>query len=223
MAYSFPEGASFAYAPLSSMVAAATIETITNANPALVTDTAHGLVDDNVVLFLSSAWPEAGDAVYKVDQQSVDTFNLVGLDTTSTTIYPATAADAEASYREIETADWVAIPQVLTIATNGGDPRFTTISPLARRTSIQVPTGFNPLNITLTLGYDPADSTIAAMQAIGKTLEQCAFRLTLADGAITYGFGYMVTSDVPAMASGQANTVTTVFSLLGKAITYPAP
>jgi hypothetical protein len=217
MSYSFPEGATFSYADSTAFAAAKTITGFTNANPGVATSTTHGLLDNDIVYFNSAGWPEAADSVFKLDQLTADTFSLTGLDTTNVATFPA-GAGASSTVKKIST--WVAIPQVLTIATSGGDPRFTTISPLARRTAIQVPTGFNPTNITLTIGYDSSDATLQAMMALSRVLTPVAFKLALASGAVTYGYGYMAVSEVPMLAQGQANQITAVFSLLGKAVTY---
>lgn len=220
MAYSFPEGASFAYAPVSSFAAAKTdTGGATNASPCVVTSTAHGYSSGAILYVTSTGWPEMSDTIYKAGTVATDTVPLLGLDTTSTSIFPA-SGEGTISMQLIESSDWVTIPQVLTISTSGGDPRFTTISPLARRTAINVPTGFNPTTITLTMGYDADDATIILMQGISRVLSTVAFRMLLADGSVTYGYGYMAMSEVPSLNVNQANQVTAVFSLLGKAMSY---
>ena len=76
-----------------------------------------------------SGWEDATDTVYRIDQQSVDNFQLLGLNSTNTDFYPAGTGTGTAS----KISNFQEIPQVLTISTTGGDPRFTTISPIARR------------------------------------------------------------------------------------------
>jgi hypothetical protein len=215
MAYTFPEGSQFQFCKFSSFAAAKTVSAISNASPALATSTAHGYAtNDEIVLF--SGWEDASDTMYRVTLGTANDFSLQGLDATSTTLYPAGAGAGTAQ----KVGTWSTIPQVLTIGTSGGDPKMTTISPLARRTAINVPTGFNATTITLSVGYDPANAVIQAMLGISRTLERVGFKMLLGGGGATYGFGYMAVSEVPQLASGQTNQTTVVLTLLGKAMSY---
>jgi hypothetical protein len=216
MAYAFPEGSKFYFS--STFAAAKTITTMSNADPTSCASTSHGYTDDQEIL-LTSGWEDATDTVWRVDQQDANTFLIKGLNTTDTDFY-ADGGGANSSAQLV--SSWQEIPQVLTIATSGGDPRFTTISPLSRRNSINVPTGFNPTSITLTLGHDASNATYQDMLDISRTLSPVAFKLVLSGGAVTYGYGYMAVSEVPALNVNQANTVTAALSLLGRAISYSA-
>lgn len=215
MSYTFPEGSQFQFCKFSTFAAAKTVTAITNASPAVATSTTHGLTTNDEVVFFSG-WEDASDTMYRVTQLTADTFNLLGLDATSTTLYPA--GSGAGTVQKVGT--WSTIPQVLTIGTSGGDPKMTTISPLARRTAINVPTGFNATTITLSLGYDPANAVIQAMLGISRTLERVGFKMLLGGGGSTYGFGYMAVSEVPMLSSGQTNQTTCVLTLLGKAMSY---
>jgi hypothetical protein len=215
MSYTFPEGSQFQFCKFSTFAAAKTVTAVTNASPAVATSTTHGYTDTDEVVFFSG-WEDASDTIYRVDQLTADTFGLLGLDATSTTLYPA--GSGAGTTQKVGT--WSTIPQVLTIGTSGGDPKMTTISPLARRTAINVPTGFNATSITLSVGYDPSNSIIQDMLGISRTLEKVGFKMILGGGGSTYGFGYMAVSEVPQLASGQTNQSTVVLTLLGKAMSY---
>src|SRR3990167_4606285 len=67
----FPEGSKLYYSV--TFGAAKTVTAASNANPALLTSVGHGIVDNDVGLFVSG-WEDATNNVYKFDQQSVDTF-----------------------------------------------------------------------------------------------------------------------------------------------------
>ncbi|AGW94599.1 hypothetical protein N234_31625 [Ralstonia pickettii DTP0602] len=215
MAYAFPEGAKFFFSQ--TFASAKTVTGITNASPAVATSTAHGFVDDNEIL-LTSGWEDAKDSVYKVDQLTADTFALKGLNSSDTNWFAAGGGAGSAQL----VSSWVEIPQVLTIATQGGDPRFTTISPLGRRNSINVPTGFNATSITLTLGHDAADANFQVMQDVSRALRKVAFKMVLSGGVTSYGYGFLAVSEMPSLNVNQANQVTASFSLLGRSISYAA-
>lgn len=214
MAYAFPEGSKFYFS--STFAAAKTLASMTNANPTVGTSVAHGYVDGDEAV-LTSGWEDATDSVYKLDQLTADTVGLLGLDTSNTQFFAA-GGGAGSTLRKV--SNWLEIPQVLTIATSGGDPRFTTVSPLARRNSINVPTGFNPASITLTLGHDASNANYQTMLGVSRTLQQVAFKMVLSGGAVTYGFGYLSVTEIPALNQNQANTVTAALTLSGRAISY---
>lgn len=213
MAYFFPEGSSFQFS--TTFASPKTITGITNASPAVATATSHGYTDGDEIL-LTSGWEDATDTVFKVDQQSADTFQLLGLNTSDTDFYPTGTGTGTGE----KVSSWQTIPQVLTIATSGGDARFTTISPLARRNSINVPTGFNPTSITLTLGHDPSNAVYQTMLDVSRTLSKVAFKMVLSGGAVTYGYGYMSVSEAPSLNVNQANSVTAAITLLGRSMSY---
>ena len=213
MAYFFPEGSRFSFSR--TFAAPKTVSGISNASPALATSAAHGYVDDDEVLFISG-WEDATDSVYRVDQQDVDTFQLLGLNSTNTTFYPAGTGTGTTQ----KLSNWLEIPQVLTVATSGGDPRFTTISPIARRNSINIPTGFNATSITLTLGHDPSNATYQEMLDVSRSLEKIAFKMALSGGAVIYGYGYMNVSETPSLNVNQANQVTAALTMLGRSMSY---
>lgn len=214
MAYAFPEGSKFYFSQ--TFAAAKNLSTMSNASPTVANSVAHGY-NDNDELLLTSGWEDATDTVYKADQLTADTFSLLGLDTTDTSFYSA-GGGANSSAQKI--SGWTEIPQVLTISTSGGDPRFTTISPLARRNSINVPTGFNPTSITLTLGHDAANANYQTMLGISRALKKVAFKMVLSGGSTTYGYGYMAVSEAPSLNVNQANQVTAALTLLGRAMSY---
>lgn len=214
MAYKFPDGASFQFS--ATFATAKTIATFTNANPGLATSVGHGYVDDDELL-LVSGWEDATDSVFRADQLSVDTFNLKGLDTTNTTFFPA-GGGAASTVQKVSA--WQTIPQVLTINTNGGDARRATISPLARRTPINVPLGLNPVDITLTIGHDASNAVYQTMLEITRALTKIAFKMTLADGSASYGYGNLVVGSFPQLQSGRENQAQVAINLLGRDVSY---
>jgi hypothetical protein len=213
MSYSFPEGSKFYFSK--TFGAAKSVTALSNANPAIATSAAHGLTDGNEVL-LTSGWEDATDTVYKIDQLTADTFSLLGLNAENLNFFSAGGGVGDAKL----VSAWTEIPQVLTIATQGGDARFTTIQPIARRNAINVPTGFNPTSINLTLGHDPANANYQTMLDISRTLQAVAFKMVLSGGAVTYGYGYMSVSEAPQLNVNQANQVAAALTLLGRSISY---
>lgn len=212
MAFNFPEGARFQFS--TTFASAKTITALTNANPAVATSTAHGYTTDDEIL-LNSGWEDAKESIYKVTVIDANSFSIQGLDTTSTTFFPAGTGIGTAQ----KLSAFSDIPQVLTISPSGGDPRYTDVQLLASRNSIKIPTGFNATTQTLTLAHDPANATYKTMVGISRTQTNVAFRV-VAGGGYEYGYGYMAVSEVASKQSNQVNSVQVAINYLGRSISY---
>jgi hypothetical protein len=214
MAYKFPDGAHFYFS--STFAAAKTISAFTNANPGVATSVGHGFADDEELLLISP-WEDATDTVFRADQLSADTLSLKGLDTSSVNFFGA-GGGVGSTLQKISA--WQEIPQVLTIATSGGDARTATIAPLSRRRPINVALGTNPVSITLTIGHDASNAVFQQMLAVTKALTKVAFKMVLSDGSATYGYGNLVTGSLPGMQAGRENQANVALTFLGQDIAY---
>lgn len=213
MSFNFPEGTRLHYSV--TLAAAVTVTGVTNANPAVATATSHGLVDGDVVLF-TSGWDGANDRVFVVNQLTADTFEFTGLDTSSTSLFPAGAGVGTVK----KISGWVEVPQLLDISMSGGEPRFTTISLLASRNDIQVATGFNAANISFNLAHDPTNAVQKDLLALTEVLGKAAIRLLIGGSAPMYGYGNLALSSMPTMARNQVNQVAGSLSLGGRPTAY---
>jgi hypothetical protein len=215
MAYKVPEGSVFYFS--STFAATKAITAITNADPAVVTSASHGYVDGDLIM-VQSGWEEIQDTVVKVNQTAADTYEMVDVNTVSTTLNVPLAGVGTTSL----ISSWVSIPQVLTIAPSGGDPRYTEVNPLAKRQGLKIPTGFNAAAIELTLGHDASNANYKTMLGLSRGGTKIAFRQVLSDGSQTLGYGYMAVSETPQLTQGQVNTVKCAISFLGRTLSYDA-
>ena len=215
MAYSLPEGSSQQFS--NTLAAAKTITVITNANPAVATCTAHGYTTGDEIM-LSSGWEDATDSVYKIESVDANSFKILGLDSTNTSFFPTGSGGGSAQ----KLSAWTAIPQVLTITSNGGDGRFTDVNPLAKRNGIRIPTGFNATSVTLSLGFDATTPAYKTMVGISRSLSKVAFKQVLSGGSVQYGWGYLTVSEFPKLNNNQVNTVDAALTFLGRTMSYDA-
>jgi hypothetical protein len=211
----FPEGSRLYFCSSANFASAKTITALTNANPASATSTSHGYADNDEIV-LDSGWEDAKSAAYRVDQQDANTFTILGLNTSNTSFFPAGSGTGSAQ----KVGTWVQIPQVMSLQTSGGDPRFTEVQLLASRNSIRIPTGFNSTTTVVTMAHDPADANWLTMVDISRTLTPVAFKMVLGGGGTTYGYGYMAVNEAPQMNANQVNQVTATFAFLGRQISY---
>lgn len=214
MAYYFPPGTKYFYSV--TFAAAKTIATLTNANPAVATSVAHGYTDADPVI-LQSGWQDANDTVFEVDQLTVDTFSLLGLNALDTNVYASGSGIGTAE----KISTWVEIPQILTATTNGGGIKYGTISPLSSRQDTKQPIGFEAIGVDMKLGYDPANTTIQAMQALTRVSSKVALKLVLPGGGRVYGYGNIACSEFPEIGSKETPLQISVgIGFDGRAISY---
>lgn len=213
MSYNVPEGSLQQFSV--TFASAKTITAVSNANPAIATCAAHGYATNDEVL-LTSGWEDATDTVFRIEVIDANSFKILGLNATNTSLFPAGTGTGAAQ----KVSAWQTIPQVLQIASSGGDPKFTEVNPLAKRNGLSIPTGFNPVNLTLTLGHDASNATYQQMLDIGRSLTKTAFRQVLSGPSYQYGYGYMATSEVPQLNQGQVNSVTTSLAFQGRVVSY---
>lgn len=213
MAYKVPEGSSFSFS--STFAATTPLTAVTNADPAVVTSVGHGYTDDDLVM-IQSGWEDIQDSVVKVNQTTADAWEMVDINTSSTTLFVAGAGVGTAS----KISGWVTIPQVMSISTSGGDPKYTEVNPVGKRQGIVIPVGFNAAKIELTLGHDASNANYKTMLGISRAGTKVAFRMQLSGGEQTLGYGYLAVAEAPSLNQGQANTVKCVISFLGRAVSY---
>jgi hypothetical protein len=192
-----------------------TITAITNANPAVVTAAGHGLSDGDYVE-ITSGWLRANGRIFRVDNSTTDTFELEGLDTTNTDIYPAGAGVG--SLREILTVTQVA--QITDVATTGGDQQFLTFGFLEENDDRQIPTTRSPQTITFTVADDPTQAFVPVAEAADQTREPNGVFLNLPDGSKILYNGYLSFSETPSLARNNLMVRTMTFSLSGRPVRY---
>lgn len=213
MSYYFAEGTRFQFAE--SFAAAKNVTAASNDNPAELTSAAHGYANGAELLF-TSGWEDATDTIWRADSVAANTLDLSGLNSSDTNWYPA--GSGVGTLQQVNT--WVEIPQVLNISGSGGDPKFTSIEPLAKRNALNVPVGFNPMTLTLTLGHDASLAAYKQMVEVSRRLGKVGFKLIMSGGAVGYGYGYLAVGELPNISKGQANQVQCSISMLGRFITY---
>lgn len=216
MAYYFPQGTKVFYS--NTLATAKTITAITNASPAVATAIAHGFVDLDPVL-IASAWADASDSVFEVDQLTVDTFGVLGLNATDTGVYPSGSGAGSAK----KISNWIEVPQILTLAANGGGVKYGTISPLGSRQDSKQPIGFDAAGLDIKIGYDPTNAVITTMQTLTRVFGKVAVKLVIPGGGRVYGYGNIACNEFPEIGSKDSPIQLSVgIGFDGRAISYGA-
>jgi len=182
---------------------------VTNANPAVATLEASHLVIVGDVVEMSSAWPDLDDKILRASVVSTNDVTLEGFSAVNTTKFPA--AGGTGSVREITA--FTNIAQILTVAVEGGNPRYLDYQFLNELRQRRIPLSKEPLNLTFTLADDITLAQQASIRAIEEAGVPVAMRLTLVNGSKVFLNGYWTMSDMASLTTGQVNSRTIGFAL----------
>lgn len=211
-----PNGAKLAIA--TTLGTAKVVTAVTNANPAVASSTAHGLTDGAILLASAPGWLLLDNSVRRVDDSDTGTFEYEGLNSTSTTRFPA--GGGVGSVRAITA--WTQIPKVPTFETTGGDPKSGTTSYIDSEQDFEYFTGTNPTRLNFTVSYAPDSAHHAALQAASDSGEIQAVRLVLKDGKTLYYPGTLFFNPKPTVTKDNEMVNNVSVALQGEFTAYAA-
>lgn len=179
--------------------------------------TGHGYSAGDIVI-IKSGWQRINERVFRVANPTAGTFELEGMDTSDTTMFPVGTSSGSAE----EVTAFTQVSQVISISTSGGDQQFATVSPLESDFEIQIPTMYSAQTLTMEIGDDP---TLAGYQALKVAADARAIRplqLINKNGSKIFYYGYVSLNETPTKNKGQVDTVNSTFSLLSRPVRYSA-
>jgi len=213
MSVSLPNGALIAMA--SGYGSNLTVTAITNASPAVATSTAHALANGDFVE-VTSGWSRLTSKVVRVSGVTANTFELEGIDTTSTTIYPA--AGGTGTVRKI--SGWTQLSQILSSASSGGEQQFLEYQFLESDAQKRIPTFKNAAGLTLTVADDP---TLAGYQLASTANDDRlprGVRITLPNSSKILYNAYVSLDKTPSLTVNNVMAVELTLSLLAEVVRY---
>ncbi|WP_368640482.1 phage tail tube protein [Castellaniella ginsengisoli] len=142
----FPDGSRYYIGTAQATAINAT--SVSNANPAVVSATAHGLTDGDYVV-VTSSWPQLDGMLLRVEDSTTDDFELGGVDTSDTTKFPT---GGTLSVKKVTT--WLEIPKIMNPQSSGGEQQFFTWQYLAEKIQRQKPTVKSAKSIGMEVAYD---------------------------------------------------------------------
>lgn len=218
MALKFPNGSQFGISTAISSVIEASA--ITNSNPAEVT-TAGGALSEGDVVAIESSHPMLNNLATQVGTVDGTESELLGLDTSDTSIYDGLAS---ATVRLFKASGFVDFTQQGDPTMSGGEQQFWTGVFLEDRTGqqISVPTYKNAKSITIPVYFDPKAEWYEAARKADLKKSPVVLRCKLPDGDAIYRYGYLSFDADPNMAANSPMTNTATFTPLGRAILVEA-
>lgn len=205
--------ANVAVAMQSALAAAKTITAITKASPGVVTSTAHGYSNGNYVLLSVQGMWQVDQKVVRVANQTANTFELEGVDTT---LY-----DTFSSGSAYLITYGTTITSATTISASGGDFDFIDTTTIHGNVKTQIPGLANPLNYTFDNLWDMADAGQIAMKAASDQQATRCFRFTFGSGGPIMLFnGYVGFAGAPTGNAQDKVTSPAVITAFGTPTYY---
>lgn len=213
MAAKLPDGAIVSLA--TTYASAITITAVTNANPGVASATAHGLANGDLV-YVVSGWSNLNNRIVRVASSAANTFALEGIDTSSTTLYPAGSGTGTVT----KISAFTQVTQIMGFTTSGGDQQFANYSFLEQNFETQIPTIFSAQSISIDIADDPTLAGYIALKAASDARATRALKLAMPDGSFVLYQGYVSFNETPTLNKGQVMQVKATFSLQSRPVRY---
>lgn len=196
MSVNLPNGTLFYGA--SGYGSALTVTGATNANPTVLTSTAHGLATGDFVE-VTSGWSRISNRIFRVIELTADTFSLEGVDTTDTSVYPA--GSGTGSVRKI--TGWTQIQQVLSTTSSGGDQQFVNYQFLEDDHETRKPTIKAAAGLDMSIADDPTLAGYILLSAANDDRQPRALKAVLSNGSILLYNAYLSLDKTPSLTANQ--------------------
>lgn len=197
----------------SAIAAAKTITAITKANPGVVSSTAHGYSNGDIVALTCVGMHQLNEKVARVSSQTTDTFALEGIDTTDFDTFTS------------GTSEKVTLGTSITSATNisasGGEFDFIDTTTIHMNVKTQIPGLPSAISYQMDHIWDSTDAGFIAMKAASDIQAKRVVKFQFGSGGkILLFMGYVGFSGLPG---GQAQGIVNskgVFTMNGTPTYY---
>lgn len=213
MAVTLPNGSLVAIA--SGYGTAKTVSAITNANPGVATSAAHGFTDGDI-LEVTSGWSRLTNKIVRVDGAATGTFELEGIDTSSTSVYGVGGGTGTAR----EVTGWTQLAQIVGSTSSGGEQQFLNYQFLEADAESRIPTFKTAAGIQFTVADDPSLPGYVLAKAANDDRVPRAIRVTLSNGAILLYNAYVSLSTIPSLTVNELMTIEVTLSLTAEPVRY---
>lgn len=211
-----PTGTLFSVA--TAFAADKTVTAISNAATAVVSCTAHGYSNGDIVE-ITSGWGKLNKRAFRVAAVSADTFQLEGQDTTNTSFYPT--GSSAGTVRKVTT--WQQFEKVMNPQSNGGDPKTVNYKYVESDVEYSINDGFSATSYTLELDADAIGGAgYNAAKALTETQTDTIMQMRLRSGSPIYLPCKVALNENVKLQDGQINRVMVAFNGNNRATRYSA-
>lgn len=215
MAFRLPNGSTFDFA--ATYGPEVTITAISNAEVAVATATGHTFVEGDII-FVTSGWVKLTGRAFKVGETTATTFEILGVNTSSTQRYPSGSSAGFAK----KVLTWVNIPQITEVTSSGGEQQFYQFGFLEEDEDRQIPTTKSPSTLTLQVADDPSQPYVPVVEAADELKEERIQRLNLVNGDIILYNSIASITNTPSLTRNQLMVRTITLAQQGRVTRYKA-
>ena len=190
----------------SAIAAAKTITAISKANPAVVSCTAHGYSNGDIVFVLAEGMFQVDARVFRVASVTTDSFALEGENSTQFDDFISGTVAKSTLGTTITTAT--------TISSSGGDFAMIDKTTIHQNTRSEMPGLPNAINYSMEHIWDPSDAGLKAMKVASDLQQRRVFKFTIGDAILLFA-GYVGCTLLPGGQAQDLVKTTSVFTLDG--------
>lgn len=194
-----------------------TVTGISNASEAVVSATAHGYSNGDVVE-ISTGWGRLNKRAFRVKSSAANTFVLEGADTTNTTFFPSGAGSA-GSVRKVSTL--VQVDKVLSSTASGGEAQKIEYKYQESDIRFSMNDGFSAVSRQMEIDADSIGSpSYAALRTLTEVQSDTILKTVTRNGSFTLLPCTVALNEEVIMQDGQINRVRVDFSGNNKSTRY---
>lgn len=189
------------------LATAKTISAITKASPGVVSSTAHGYNNGDIVLLRVTGMRQLEYMIARVAASTTDAFSLEDVDTTdfgtfvSGTAQKLTFGAEAATFQDVNST--------------GGEDQPIPTNTIHIDFDREIPGNKTALSYAFGSQWIPDDPCLLALFAASRTKKVLGMRITFATGDVVYFAAYPSVSMAPTGSSGQVVTTPVSFKLAG--------
>lgn len=197
----------------SAIAATKTISAITKANPGVVSATAHGYSDGDLVYLEAQGMHQLNERVVRVANKTTDTFELEGINTTSFDTFSSGTAQVLTFGTTISTA--------IDVSASGGEFDMIDITTIHDAVKREMPGLPSAISFQMNHIWDPADAGQIAMKAASDIQGKRAFKFQFGTGGkLIYFSGYVGFVGLPGGSAQDKVTTSSVVTMNGTPTYY---
>jgi len=185
------------------LATAKTVTAITNAAEAVVSSTAHGYSNGDIVVMFS-AWGRLNFRAFKVKSVTTDAFTLTEADTTNTDLYPA--GSGAGTVQKVST--WVDLDRTMNHSSSGGEAKTVNVKFIESDVEIVLNDGFTAVQRTFEMDADMIGTpAYSALKTLSQTDANTVVRRRAKSGAISLIPAKISFNEEETLTEGQAVVV----------------
>lgn len=209
-----PTGSTFYVA--SSIAAAKTVSAVTNASEAVVTSTAHGYSNGDVVI-MYSGWGRLNKRAFRIKSVATDSFVLEGADTTNTTFFPSGTGIGTVQ----KVSAFTQITTVMNPSSSGGDPKTVNYKFVESEIEYSINDGFSATSYTIELDADSIGTAgYTALKTLTDVQTDTVLKVVTRSGSILLVPCTVALNEAVSFQDGQINRVKASFNGNNRACRY---